>query len=108
MRFNVASYPLPDEGGTPANYGGCHSLPIARGSKNPEVTWMVMEHLTNNDNNIKFAVRFDRVPIRESSTTSQAYLQGDRGRALQAQEMKRRRFVITAPGGNEMRTPWTW
>ena len=104
LRFNVAIHPLPDEGGTPSTYGGCHSLPISGGSKNPDVTWMVLEHLTNNDNNIKFAVRFDRVPIRKSSSTSQAYLQGDRGRAAQIDSMKRRRFVITAPGGNDINT----
>lgn len=102
MKFNVSSYPLPDKGGSVANYGGCHALPIAKGSKNPEVAWLFIEHVTNNDNNIKFALRFDRVPIRESSTSSPAYIGGDKGRALQAQEMKRRRFVIAAPGGSEM------
>ena len=102
MRFNISSYPLPDEGGTVANYGGCHTLPITKGSKNPEAAFLFIEHVTNNDNNIKFALRFDRVPIRESSTASPAYVGGDKGRALQAQEMKRRRFVIAAPGGDEM------
>jgi multiple sugar transport system substrate-binding protein len=102
LKFNIASYPLPDKGGTVANYGGCHALPIAKGSKNPEVTWQFIEHVTNNENNIKFALRFDRVPIRESSTNSPAYIQGDKGRALQAQEMKKRRFVIAAPGGNDL------
>ena len=102
LRFNVAIHPLPDEGGTPSTYGGCHSLPVSGGSKNPDVTWMVLEHLTNNENNIKFAVRFDRVPIRESSSNSAVYLQGDRGRMVQIESMKRRRFVITAPGGNDI------
>ena len=102
MRFNVSSYPLPDRGGTVANYGGCHTLPIAKGSKNQEATWLFIEHVTNNENNIKFAVENDRVPIRESSTTSQAYIQGDKARALQAQEMKKRRFVMAAPGGAEL------
>jgi hypothetical protein len=44
----------------------------------------------------------DRVPIRESSTNSQAYIQGDKPRALQAQEMKKRRFVLSVPGGAEL------
>jgi ABC-type glycerol-3-phosphate transport system substrate-binding protein len=105
MRFTLASYPLPDAGGTVANYGGCHTLPIAKGSKNPDVTWMVLEHFTSSENNIKFDLRYDRVPIRESSTTSPAYIQGDAGRALQAQEMKRRRFQFAAPGRPE-RTPF--
>ena len=102
MRFNVSSYPLPDKGGTVANYGGCHALPIAKGSKNQDATWQFIEFVTNNENNIKFAVFNDRVPIRESSTNSQAYIQGDKARALQAQEMKKRRFVIAAPGGAEI------
>ncbi|MGH2353684.1 MAG: ABC transporter substrate-binding protein, partial [Chloroflexota bacterium] len=102
MKFTVSSYPLPDKGGTVANYGGCHDFPIAQGSKNPEVAWLFIEHVTNDENNIKFAVENDRVPIRESSTTSQAYIQGDKARSLQAQEMKKRRFVIAAPGGAEL------
>jgi multiple sugar transport system substrate-binding protein len=102
MQVGISSYPLPDKGGTVANYGGCHAFPISRGSKNPDATWLFIEHVTNSDNNIKFAVRFDRVPIRESSTTSPAYIQGDKGRSLQAQEMKKRRFVLEVPGGNEL------
>ena len=102
MTYNLYSYPLPDKGGMVANYGGCHCYPIAKGSKNPDVMWMAIEWFTNNENNIKFALRYDRVPIRESSTSSQAYIGGDKGRGLQAQEMKRRRFVIAAPGGTEM------
>jgi multiple sugar transport system substrate-binding protein len=102
LSFNISSYPLPDKGGAVANYGGCHTLCIAKGGKNPDVTWQFIEYVTNNENNIKFALRFDRVPIRESSTASPAYIQGDKGRGLQAQEMKKRRFVIAAPGGNDM------
>ncbi|HEX2185009.1 MAG TPA: extracellular solute-binding protein, partial [Chloroflexota bacterium] len=101
MRFTVSSYPLPDKGGTVANYGGCHTLPIAKGSKYPEVMWQFIEWVTNTENNTKFAVENDRVPIRESSTNSQAYIQGDQPRALQAQEMKKRRFVISVAGGAE-------
>jgi ABC-type glycerol-3-phosphate transport system substrate-binding protein len=102
MQFTVSSYPLPDKGGSVANYGGCHTLPIAKGSKNQDATWLFIEHVTSNENNIAFAVANDRVPIRESSTTSAAYIQGDKARGLQAQEMKRRRFVIAAPGGAEL------
>jgi multiple sugar transport system substrate-binding protein len=102
MRFNISSYPLPDKGGVTANYGGCHTFPIGKGSKSPDVVWLFIEHITNPQNNIKFALRYDRVPIRESSTSSPEYVGNDKGRALQAQEMKKRRFVIAAPGGLEM------
>ena len=64
---------------------------------------MFIEHVTSNENNIKFALRFDRVPIRESSTSSPAYIQGDAGRALQAQEMKKRRFSSRPPGARSAR-----
>jgi multiple sugar transport system substrate-binding protein len=102
MTYNLYSYPLPDKGGSVANYGGCHCYAIARGSKAPDVMFTAIEWFTRNDNNIKFALRYDRVPIRESSTSSKDYIGGDKGRGLQAQEMKRRRFVIAAPGGTEM------
>jgi multiple sugar transport system substrate-binding protein len=102
MTYNLYSYPLPDKGGTVANYGGCHCFAIAKGSAAPDVMFMAIEWFTRNDNNIKFALRYDRVPIRESSTSSKEYVGSDKGRALQAQEMKKRRFVIAAPGGTEM------
>jgi ABC-type glycerol-3-phosphate transport system substrate-binding protein len=105
MKFALSSYPLPDKGGTAANYGGCHVFPVSKGSKNPDVLWLFLEHITGNDNNIKFDLRYDRVPIRESTTASPAYIQGDAGRALQAQEMKKRRFQFSAPGRPE-RTPF--
>ena len=101
LEFHVSSYPLPDEGGVVANYGGCHSLPIAKLSQHPDEAWMFIEWVTSNDNNIKFANRFDRVPVRISSTNSDAYIQGDAAKMLQAQEMTKRRFVIAAPGGRE-------
>ena len=101
LQFHVNSYPLPDAGGVVANYGGCHSLPIAKLSQHPDEAWMFIEWVTNNANNIKFANRFDRVPVRISSTNSEAYIQGDAAKKLQAQEMTKRRFVIAAPGGRE-------
>jgi ABC-type glycerol-3-phosphate transport system substrate-binding protein len=103
MRYSVASYPLPDEGGTVATYGGLHAFPIASGSQNSDATWLFIEHITSDENNLKLALRFDRVPIRESATASAAYAGTDKGRALQAKEMQRRRFVIAAPGRPELR-----
>ncbi|HEX2184240.1 MAG TPA: extracellular solute-binding protein, partial [Chloroflexota bacterium] len=102
MQFTVSTYPLPDEGGTTANYGGIWGLPIAKGSKHQDETWRFIEHVTSPEHNLKFALRFDRVPIRESTTRSQDYIGNDRGRALQAEEMKKRRQVIHAPGSGEM------
>src|SRR6266542_2712614 len=102
MTYNLYSYPLPDKGGMVANYGSCHCFAVAKGSKNPDVMFMAIEWFTRNDNNIKFALRYDRVPIRESSTNSKEYVGGDKGRGLQAQEMKRRRFVIASPVGTEI------
>jgi multiple sugar transport system substrate-binding protein len=102
MRYAINTMPLPDRGGSSANYGGCHAFPITRGSKNPEAAWLFIEHVTNPENNIKFAVRYDRVPIRQASTASPAYIQGDKGRSLQAQEMTRRRFPVEVAGGSEI------
>ena len=62
----------------------------------------LIKHVASNDNNIQVTLRSDRVPIRESSTSSPAYAGGDRCRALPAQEMQRRRFVIAAPCGKDM------
>jgi ABC-type glycerol-3-phosphate transport system substrate-binding protein len=102
MKIAVGTFPLPDRGGRMASLGGCHAFPIAKGSKSPEAAWQFVEHVTNPENNIKFAARFDRVPIRESSCASPAYQQGDKGRIVQCQEMKARKFWLEVPGGGEL------
>jgi multiple sugar transport system substrate-binding protein len=102
MKVAVATFPLPDRGGRAASLGGCHAFPVARGSKSPDAAWLFVEHVTNPESNVKFAVRFDRVPIRESSCAAPAYLQGDKGRAVQCQEMKARKFWLEVPGGGEL------
>jgi ABC-type glycerol-3-phosphate transport system substrate-binding protein len=102
MRYTISTYPVPDDGGVVANYAGSPTLSIAKSSKSPDVAWLFLENLTSEENNLKFALRFDRVPIRESTTNSSAYIGDDKAKALQAQEMKKRRFVISAPGGLEM------
>jgi len=102
VRFTLSTFPLPDKGGSVANYGGCPCLCLTKGSKGADATWLFIEHVTSPESNVKFALANDLVPIRESSTTSAAYVGTDKARALQAQEMKRRRFVIAAPGGADM------
>jgi ABC-type glycerol-3-phosphate transport system substrate-binding protein len=102
MRYTVSSYPLPDKGGTVANYGGCPCFAIAKASTQIDAAWKFVEFVTNSDNNITFALANDSVPLRESSTSAAAYVGSDKARALQSQEMKKRRFVIAAPGGLEM------
>jgi len=102
MPYTISLWPLPDQGGVASTYGGCRTFVIARGSKHPDAAWQFVEQVVKPENNIRYAVAADRVPIREAATSSDAYIQGDPARALQAQQMQKRRFVIAAPGGTEM------
>jgi ABC-type glycerol-3-phosphate transport system substrate-binding protein len=102
MQVAISSYPLPDKGGTVATYGGCHTWEIAKGSKHPDLAWSYLDNFVRSDNNVKFADRYDLVPLRVADTSSSAFVKGDPARALQAQEMQKRRFQIAAPGGADM------
>ncbi|MGH2371679.1 MAG: extracellular solute-binding protein, partial [Chloroflexota bacterium] len=100
MEFGFGTYPLPPNG-RKANYGGGHTFPISQGASNPDAAWAFLEHLSNDENNLQFADRYDRIPIRISTTQSERYHQNDPFRKLAASEMPGRRFVISAPGGAE-------
>jgi multiple sugar transport system substrate-binding protein len=100
MVFGFATYPLPPNG-RKANYGGGHTFPIAQGAKNADAAWAFLEHLSSDENNIKFADRYDRIPIRISTTRSERFHKNDPFRKLAVEEMPGRRFVISAPGGAE-------
>ncbi|HEV2125772.1 MAG TPA: extracellular solute-binding protein [Chloroflexota bacterium] len=100
MKFGFATYPLPANG-KKANYGGGHTFPISTGARNPDAAWAFLEHLSSEENNLKFADRYDRIPIRISTTRSERFHKGDPFRKLAAEEMPGRRFVISAPGGAE-------
>jgi ABC-type glycerol-3-phosphate transport system substrate-binding protein len=100
LEYAFATYPLPPNGRR-ANYGGGHTFPIARGAKNPDTAWAFLEHLSSDEQNLKFADRYDRIPIRISTTRSERYHRNDPFRRLAVEEMPGRRFVISAPGGAE-------
>lgn len=100
LEFAFATYPLPPNGRR-ANYGGGHTFPIAKGARNPDAAWAFLEHLSSDEQNLKFADRYDRIPIRISTTRSERYHRNDPFRRLAVEEMPGRRFVISAPGGAE-------
>ena len=103
LQYNFSDYPLPDRGGRSASFGGCHAFPIAKEAKNPDGAWLFIEHVTSPENNLQFALRYDRVPIRATTAKSQAYIQGDPFKVLVANIMAGRKWLITAPGGAEAR-----
>ncbi|HEX2032994.1 MAG TPA: extracellular solute-binding protein [Chloroflexota bacterium] len=100
MQYGFAGYPLPPNGRR-ANYGGGHTFPISHGAKNPDGAWAFLEHLSSDESNLAFADRYDRIPIRISTTRSERFHKNDPFRKLAVEEMPGRRFVISAPGGAE-------
>jgi multiple sugar transport system substrate-binding protein len=98
LQYAFAGYPLPPNGRR-ANYGGGHTFPIAAGSKAPDAAWAFLEHFLAEANNLQFADRYDRIPLRVSTTRSERYHRNDPFRKLAAEEMPGRRFQIPVPGG---------
>ncbi|MDQ3702442.1 MAG: extracellular solute-binding protein, partial [Chloroflexota bacterium] len=100
LQYGFAGYPLPPNG-RKANYGGGHTFPIASASKAPDAAWAFLEYFLAEDNNITFADRYDRIPVRASTTRSDKWQRNDPFRKLAVDEMPGRRFQIPAPGGIE-------
>jgi multiple sugar transport system substrate-binding protein len=98
FQYTFGSWPIP-KGGRKANYGGSHSYVITTQSKVPEASWAVLENLSSEANNLKFAIRYHRIPIRTRTAQSEAYTRNDPRFKLAVSEMEHRRFVIAAPGG---------
>jgi len=100
LQYAFAGFPVP-AGGRKANYGGGHTFPIVSGSKAPDAAWAFLEHFLAEDNNIAFADRYDRIPVRTSTTRAEKWQRNDPFRKLAAEEMPGRRFQLPAPGGIE-------
>jgi ABC-type glycerol-3-phosphate transport system substrate-binding protein len=64
-----------------------------------DAAWAFLEHFLAEDNNLKFADRYDRIPLRVTTTRSEKYHRNDPFRKLAAEEMPGRRFQIPVPGG---------
>ncbi len=103
LQFGFAPWPLP-RGGKRANYGGCHAFCITTQSKAPEAAWRFLEFLSDEDHNLRFAIRYDRIPIRVKTAQSAAFHQNDPFLKLSVEEMTYRKFNIPAPGGTEIQT----
>ncbi len=97
FEFSYGPYPIP-EGGKQAGYGGCHTWFITVDSAQPDKAWLFMEHFGSRDVNIRWALHFDRLPIRSDVANSEEYHQGDDFVRFSANMMQHRNFVIPLPG----------
>jgi multiple sugar transport system substrate-binding protein len=100
LQYAVAAAPIPP-GGKRASMGGCHSFCITKQSKAPEGAWKLLETLSSEQNNLKFALQFNRIPIRVATAKSAAFHQNDPIKKLAGEQMEFRRWLIPAPGGTE-------
>jgi multiple sugar transport system substrate-binding protein len=101
LRFHFTPWPIP-KGGRRINYGGNHTFFLTTGSKTPEVAWKFLEFLASEDIVLRFAKRYDRIPVRIGVAEGQAYQQNDPFLKLAVEEMRVRKFHIPAPGGGEI------
>jgi ABC-type glycerol-3-phosphate transport system substrate-binding protein len=76
---------------------------MPKSAKQADGAWLFLEALLSKQNNLKFALRYDRVPVRQSVAYSDQYIQGDPFRKLVGDEMPGRHWLIAAPGAGDMR-----
>jgi ABC-type glycerol-3-phosphate transport system substrate-binding protein len=102
LKFGVGTFPLPPNGRR-TSFGGLWTWVIPKESRLRDGSWLFLEEALSEENNLKFADRYDRVPVRQSVTQSEKYLKSDPFRKLVAEEVPGRKWLITAPGANGMR-----
>lgn len=100
LRYVTSYWPIP-KGGKRANFGGAHSFVISAQSKVPFAAWTVLENLSSEENNLKFAVFYNRIPIRVKTAQGMAFHKNDPRLKLAVEEMQNRRGPIAAPGGSD-------
>ena len=102
FKYGFTHYPLPP-GGRRITFGGVHTYVMAKASKSQAAAWAFIEHLLSPEVNIRFADRYDRIPVRQSIAKSAQYIRNDPFRQLSTEEMSGRRWMIPAPGAWGMR-----
>lgn len=70
--------------------------------ENPAAAWKFMEFLAQEDIVLRFAKRYDRIPVRIDVAKGQAYQENAPFLKLAVEEMGVRRFQVAAPGGGEI------
>jgi ABC-type glycerol-3-phosphate transport system substrate-binding protein len=100
LQYTVSAAPIPP-GGRRASVGGCHSFCITRQSRAPEGAWRFLETLSSEANSLRFALEYNRIPIRVATARSAAFHQNDPIKKLAGEQMEYRRWLIPAPGGTE-------
>ena len=103
LNFGFTPWPKP-EGGLDANLGGNHTATFAINAPNPDAMFSWVEYFLSADTNLRFAKQYDRVPVREATTSSPDYTENDPFRELIAQQMPFRHFYYSGPGGTEARS----
>ncbi len=100
LQYTAGTASIPP-GGKHISVGGCHSFCITKQSKAPEGAWRFLETLSNEPNNLQFALQYNRIPIRVATARSVAFHQNDPIKKLAGEQMEFRRWLIPAPGGTE-------
>lgn len=104
-QWDYAAVPLPP-GERVVNWGGSHAFAIPRLAKNPDAGWAWLEHFSRPENDLRFSVHYDRVPIHRETAASEAYLKGDAFLAHQSEQAWYRRFLPAVPGLTDILPIW--
>ncbi len=102
LNFGFGTFPLPPNSRR-SSFGGPWTWVMPKESRLRDGAWLFLEEALSEENNLKFADRYDRVPVRQSVTQLETYLKSDPFRKLVLEEAPGRKWLITAPGANGVR-----
>jgi ABC-type glycerol-3-phosphate transport system substrate-binding protein len=102
LEFGYAPFPLPPNGRR-ATFGGNSIHVIPTGAPNADAAWLFLEVFYEDENVLKYANRYDRVPVKVSVAKSDKYIQSDPFRKLMIDDFAGRKWFVQAPGAPDMR-----
>jgi multiple sugar transport system substrate-binding protein len=88
-----------------SNYMGGWSLVIPKLAKNPDAGFAYLDHLSNDDAQIRWADEWNTVPSTKAPASSDKYIQNKPDRKVAVADMPTAKWVITAIGGDKALAP---
>jgi ABC-type glycerol-3-phosphate transport system substrate-binding protein len=88
-----------------SNYMGGWSLVIPKLAKNPDAAFAYLDHLSNDDAQVRWADEWNTVPSTKSAAASDKYVQNKPDRKVAVADMPTAKWVITAVGGDKALAP---
>ena len=106
LTYHFMTYPRPRSTDKHATWGGTHTWHIGNSASNPDGGWAFIEFGARREWNLKFAKRYDRIPIRIDVTHSEEFHENDPFLLTQNAMIPHRVGNVGIPGAEALRRRW--